>query len=108
LNNYQVRITGEAERDLEDIFNYIAEHDALEKAQYVLDSLEERIVALKLNPQRGHLPPELERLGIKSYREIFFKPYRIVYEIIETKVIIHVCVDGRRDLQTLLARRLYR
>lgn len=108
MSRYQVRITDEAERDLEDIFEYIARHDAIDKAEYVLAELEKRITALELSPQRGHYPPELEQLGIKSFREIFFKPYRVIYEISGSKVIIHVCVDGRRDLQTLLARRLYR
>jgi len=108
LSRYQVRITDEAERDLEDIFDYIARSDGIDRANYILDQLENRIIALELKPQRGHYPPELEQLGIKSFREIFFKPYRIIYEIDGSKVIIHVCVDGRRDLQTLLARRLYR
>lgn len=108
MKQYQVRITEQAERDLEDIFDYIARHDNLENADYVLEQLEKRILALNSNPQRGNCPPELTRLGIKSFREIFFKPYRVIYEIEERKVVVHICADGRRDMQTLLERRLYR
>lgn len=61
-----------------------------------------------LMPQRGHHPPELARLGIHDFREIRCKPYRIIYEIIDTNVMIHAVIDGRRDIRDLLAARLLR
>jgi len=60
------------------------------------------------NPERGHFPAELSRQGIKDYREVLFKPYRVIYEIVGFKVIIHLCVDGRRDMKSLLERRILR
>jgi len=75
---------------------------------YVLDKLEELVLSLQSNPERGHYPPELSHQGIKDYREVLFKPYRVIYEIIASKVIVHLCVDGRRDMKTLLERRLLR
>jgi toxin ParE1/3/4 len=45
-------------------------------------------------------------LGIREYRETFFKPYRAIYRIVERRMIVFVVADGRRDMQTLLARRL--
>jgi toxin ParE1/3/4 len=45
-------------------------------------------------------------LGIREYREVFFKPYRLIYRIIGNKVYIMLIVDGRRDMQSLLQRRL--
>jgi len=56
--------------------------------------------------QRGVYPKELLALGIRDYREVFFKSYRIVYRIIENKVYIILIADGRRDMQALLQRRL--
>ncbi|MBA3017875.1 MAG: type II toxin-antitoxin system RelE/ParE family toxin, partial [Desulfobacteraceae bacterium] len=44
--------------------------------------------------------------GIRDYREIFFKPYRIIYRIDNENVYVYLIVDGRRDMQTLLQRRL--
>lgn len=58
--------------------------------------------------QRGHIPPEMARLGVHDFREIHYKPYRILYEIIGTEVIVHAVVDGRRDLRDILAARLLR
>ena len=45
-------------------------------------------------------------LGIREYREIFFKPYRIIYRIMKKNVYVLLIVDGRRDMQSLLQRRL--
>lgn len=57
---------------------------------------------------RDHFPPELERIGILEYREINFKPYRIIYQGVDSKVCIHCVLDGCRELQKLLENRLLR
>jgi toxin ParE1/3/4 len=108
LKKYQVIITSEAEKDILDIYDYIAKKDTLQNAEYVLDNLESLILSLEESPERGHYPPELSIQGIKDFKEIIFKPYRAIYEIIGSKVIVHLCVDGRRDMKTLLERRLIR
>ena len=58
------------------------------------------------SPERGAYPKELVLLGIREYREVFFKPYRIIYRILDKNVYVLLIVDGRRDLQLLLQRRL--
>jgi len=108
LKKYQVILTAEAERDIFDIYDYIAKKDTLQNAEYVLDNLESLVLSLKEAPERGHYPPELSIQGIKELKEVIFKPYRAIYEIIGSKVIVHLCVDGRRDMKTLLERRLIR
>lgn len=108
MKTYKVRITEDAEQDLIDLFDYIARRDSVENAYHVLDELEEPILSLDENPQRGHNPPELDVRGIKDYKEVHFKPYRVIYEIIGTIVVVLGCFDGRRDMQSLLERRLLR
>jgi len=108
LKKYQVIITSEAERDIIDIYDYITKKDILQNAEYILDNLESLILSLEESPERGHYPPELSIQGIKEFKEVIFKPYRAIYEIIGSKVIVHLCVDGRRDMKTLLERRLIR
>ena len=61
-----------------------------------------------MRPERGHYPVELSRQGIKDYREVLFKPYRIIYEIVGSKVVVYLCVDGRCDMNILLERRILR
>ena len=108
MKKYRVIITSEAEKDILDIYDYIAKKDTLQNAEYVLDNLESLILSLEESPERGHYPPELSIQGIKEFKEIIFKPYRAIYKIIGSKVIVHLCEDGRRDMKTLLERRLIR
>ncbi|MDP1605979.1 MAG: type II toxin-antitoxin system RelE/ParE family toxin [Rhodocyclaceae bacterium] len=103
---YEVLLTEDAERDLEALFEYIVERDSLTAANRGLDRMEKVIASLSSLPERGSFPRELLALGIKDYRQIFFKPYRLIYRIVDARAYIYLIVDGRRDMQTLLARRL--
>ncbi|PIV33769.1 MAG: plasmid stabilization protein, partial [Lysobacterales bacterium CG02_land_8_20_14_3_00_62_12] len=49
---------------------------------------------------------ELVSLGIKEYRQTFFNPYLVIYRVTGSQVIIYLIADGRREMQTVLARRL--
>jgi toxin ParE1/3/4 len=104
--SYQIELTLAAKADLVDIVDWIAHHDSTEHAYLVLDKIQAKIESLIDNPQRGVVPPELRSLGLQKYREIFFKPYRIIYHVREQRVIINLIADGRRDMATLLQRRL--
>jgi len=108
VKKYRVRITEEAEQDLIDIYRYIAVHDSAENGMYVLDKLESLCSELAEFPLRGNVPPELDRIGVTNYREVRFKPYRVIYEIIGADLFVHCVLDGRRDMLSLLERRLIR
>jgi toxin ParE1/3/4 len=103
---FEVLLTEDAARDLEEIYDYIAEHDAPAKADYVLKRLEKVVDKLARFPERGSYPRELLALGIREYREAFFKPYRVIYRAADPKVYVYLIVDGRRDMQAVLLRRL--
>ncbi|MDR3556638.1 MAG: hypothetical protein P4L55_17950 [Syntrophobacteraceae bacterium] len=45
-------------------------------------------------------------IGLREYREIYFKPYRIIYRVLAETVYVMVIADGRRDMQALLQSRL--
>jgi toxin ParE1/3/4 len=103
---FGVLLTHDAMRDLEELYDYIDLHDVPQKADYVLEQIEKALSGLSKFPKRGVYPKELLALGIHEYREIFFKPYRIIYRIMDRKVYVLLIADGRRDMQTLLQRRL--
>jgi toxin ParE1/3/4 len=103
---YEVLLTSGAEQDLESIHDYIAEFDSPANAEHVLDELMKVVQRLAEFPERGSHPKELAALGIKDYRQTAFKPYRVVYRVLGSRVVIYLIVDGRRDLQSVLARRL--
>jgi len=108
VTKYRVRIVREAEQDLVELIDYISNHDSIERATYVLGRLLAVCERLEQYPERGHFLPELRSLGIKTYREVHFKPYRIIYEVIGREVFIQLIMDGRRSLQAILERRLLR
>lgn len=103
---FRVLLTDDAARDLEEIHDYIAEHDSPAAANHVLERIDTVVRSLSRFPNRGSHPKELLALGIRDYRETFFKPYRIMYRVIGHAVYVYLITDGRRDMQTLLARRL--
>ncbi|MGK5615851.1 type II toxin-antitoxin system RelE/ParE family toxin [Proteus mirabilis] len=105
MASYKVVMTKDAETDL-DINNYIADHDSIDNADYVLDELL-KVTNTQANfPMKGSIPKELQSLGIREYQQIFFKPYRVIYHTIAKQVVIFIIADGRRDMQALLTRRL--
>ena len=106
--SFSVRLTDDAARDLEEIFDYICRHGAPGRADYVLDRIEAAFQSLSEHPLRGNYPNELLEIGIRDFREVFFKPYRIFYRVIEKNVYVLLIADGRRDMQSLLQRRLLR
>jgi toxin ParE1/3/4 len=103
---FQVFLTDDAARDLEDLYDFIEKHDAPGKADHVLERIEKGFTSLSENPQRGTYPKELLAIGLREYREIYFKPYRIIYRVTAETVYVMVIADGRRDMQALLQRRL--
>jgi toxin ParE1/3/4 len=102
----EVLLTQDAEHDLEDLYHYVAQTDSPQKADALLDRLLEATEGLATDPDRGSIPKELRSLGMPEFRQVFFKPYRVIYRVIGERVIVYVIADGRRDLQSLLSRRL--
>ena len=103
---FEVLLTEGAEQDLEAIHDYISEFDCVANANDVLDQLMDVVESLSKFPERGSYPKELVGLGIKEYHQTFFKPYRVIYRVTGRQVVIYLIADGRRDMQSLLARRL--
>ena len=72
----------------------------------MLDKVLETCHTLALQPDRGAYPAELAALGIRRYRQVFFKPYRMIYRVGGDQVAVLLIADGRRNLKILLERRL--
>ena len=108
---YAVKLTAGAEADLDEIVQYVAERDSPMKAAALLDKIVTTAEGLAVEPHRHAWPRELSDLGIREFRQTYFKPYRLIYTVTETprrEVFIVVIADGRRDMRALLERRLLR
>ncbi|MBX9898665.1 MAG: type II toxin-antitoxin system RelE/ParE family toxin [Qipengyuania sp.] len=107
-----VRITAGAEADLHAIWRRrLAQRGAggPDGAEALLDDLVARIEGLADHPAKGPVPPELESLGTRQYRQLAHPPFRIVYHLtgdVSGTVTVLVIADGRRDFRALLEERL--
>lgn len=108
MSPYSVYVLSGAKQDLLQLHRYVELHDSAERAGSLLDKLYEACLTLKTMPDRGRIPPELERIGVREFKEIILKPYRIIYNTAGSQVFIYCILDGRRDLQDLLEDRLLR
>lgn len=105
---FKVNILSSAEEDLFEIYQYVYFNDSEEKAEKLHSKLYEKCISLQEYPNRGNVPSELSLLGIDDFLDLNYKPYRIIYQIVEKVVFVHCVLDGRRDMQKLLQERLIR
>ena len=103
-----VVITRDAERDLQDIFDFIATRDSISHAEAVLTKNERAVISLDIHTARGAVVPELAALGMQHYRQLIAKPYRIIYQRLDADVFVVLVADARRDMQSVLQQRLLR
>lgn len=103
---HAVLLTRGAESDLDALHRYLAEFDSPAGADRLLDRLMSVVQSLEQSPERGSHPKELLALGIKTYRQVLFKPWRLIYCVEDGAVYVVLMVDGRRDLLSVLAERL--
>ena len=75
---FDVLLTKGAEQDLEAIHDHISEFDCVANANHVLCELMGGVESLSTFPERGSQPKERSGLGIREYRQTFFKPYRVI------------------------------
>ncbi len=107
--SYRVVVSDDAESDLYEIIDYIfVQENDLAPGLTVLERLERAVSSLTTNPQRGRYVPCLRRTGVKRFRELIEKPWRIVYSIHGHVVHVVAIVDGRRNADDLLRERRLR
>ncbi|MBI2354135.1 MAG: type II toxin-antitoxin system RelE/ParE family toxin [Deltaproteobacteria bacterium] len=95
---YSVEIAQAAERDVEAIWDYIAD-DSPENATAFILRLEEQIGMLEQFPERCPLIPENELLGT-AYRHLLHGAYRTIFRITGRTVIILRIIHGSRLLDS--------
>jgi len=104
---YSVAWTETAVRDLERLAVYLWKETPLRSGQ-IIDRIVARADSLESSPLRGRIPPELETIGDRTWREAVETPWRILYKVSMERVEIHGVLDGRRNLQDILMERLLR
>lgn len=95
-----------AERDLKDLRRYMLDNFTPTHWQSVYAGIKEAIRGLQKFPRSGVVPDEIAQLGQTQYRQVLSGKNRVIYEIRDNDVFIHIIVDMRRDLSAHLSKRL--
>jgi toxin ParE1/3/4 len=103
--DFEVLWSEVAIRDLDKIVDHI-EKDAPGAAQRTFDTIKKASESLATLPLRGRSVPELARFESASYRELLIPPYRLLYRVGESMVLVVAVFDGRRDLESVVLSRL--
>jgi plasmid stabilization system protein ParE len=59
-------------------------------------------------PLKGSVPEELSEFSLLGYHQVISGQNRIIYQITDAFIYIHIIIDTRRDLKDVLAKRLLR
>jgi len=105
---YLVRISAEAEADLDGVVDFILVNDNAADAMRVETRILEALGQLESAPLTGRVVPELRRQGVSQYREIIVAPWRILFRVAKREVRVVAIIDGRRDVYSVLRERLRR
>lgn len=105
---YKVVFLESAEYDLKELRNYIIKNFSIKAWKTTYSKIKTAAISLKEFPYSGSIPEELEKLNIDQYRQVISGMNRIIYEIRQNIVYIHIIVDSRQDLKQLLTKRLFR
>jgi plasmid stabilization system protein ParE len=102
---YFVKWTAPAREDINEIIDYISETN-INYAVKILDNIEEKVKNLDMFPERYRIVPELEKYGYLIYREIIVEYWKVIYKIENDFVYIMLVIDGRRNLDDLLLKKM--
>lgn len=105
---FRVVILESAEQDLKEIRSYILKNFSADTWRTTYAKIKEAIRNLQNFPQAGCIPEEIEKLNLTQYRQVLSGMNRVIYEVRQDTVYVHVIVDVRRDMESLLTRRLLR
>ncbi|MFD1560399.1 type II toxin-antitoxin system RelE/ParE family toxin [Paraburkholderia silviterrae] len=102
LLNYRILPT--ARIGIDELRSYIVRASGWETWRQTSAQIQAAITHIRQFPGSGHLPAELEGFVDDSFQQAISGKNRIIYQVRDDTVFIHLVVDTRRDLQALLQR----
>lgn len=102
------RILPTARIGIDELRSYIVRTFGWETWRQTSRQLQETISHIRQFPSSGHAPAELEGLFEDSFRQVLSGKNRIIYQVRDDMIFVHLVVDVRRDLPSLLHRVLLR
>jgi plasmid stabilization system protein ParE len=106
--SFQVVFLRSAELDLKELKTYITNNFGQEAWRVSYGKLKESVNSLGAFPLKGNVPEEIQSLNLTQYRQVISGMNRIIYEIRQETIFIHIVCDTRKDMRSLLTKRLLR
>ena len=106
--SFKVVMLESAELDIKELRLYILNKFSIEIWNATFLKLKQSIRTLQKFPMAGAIPEEMKKLNLTQYRQILSGMNRIIYEKRQDVIYIHMIVDVRRDMNTVLLTRLLR
>ena len=97
-----------AELDLKELKSYLIKNFGKDAWQASYNKIQEAVGTLQTFPLGGKIPEELDKLNLTQYRQVISGMNRIIYEVRQETIYIHMVCDTRKDMQSLLTKRLLR
>ncbi|HRO57728.1 MAG TPA: type II toxin-antitoxin system RelE/ParE family toxin [Burkholderiaceae bacterium] len=95
-----------AEEDLKELRRYIVRSFGNTAWRETYEKIRASVRSVQRFPRGGSIPDEVVDVGLQQYRQVVSGMNRILHEVREEVIYIHVIFDTRRDMRTLLSRRL--
>jgi toxin ParE1/3/4 len=97
-----------AEQDIKALKTYVVKSFGKTVWQASYQKLKDSTIIIKTFPYSGNIPEELEKLHLTQYRQVISGMNRIIYEVRQEVIYIHIICDTRKDMNSLVTQRLLR
>ena len=102
LLKYRVLPTGRI--GIDELRGYVVRTFGWDTWRQTSAQIQETIAHIRQFQESGHVPAELEGFVDDHFRQALSGKNRIIYQVRDDTIFIHLVVDARRDLQALLQR----
>jgi toxin ParE1/3/4 len=106
MKTYKVRFTEDAFADLVGIETSLSAWSGVDVAEAWLLGIEATRKSLAQFPNRASYVPELLALGIKTFRELLYDSYRVIFRVDDDVVHIMIVAHAKRDFSSILQERV--
>jgi len=104
--SYKVQVLAYAKDDYREIRSYVKKKFGEQVWMTVEADLKKMIGQIADMPHAGSVPEEIAEIGLVHYRQRLVGQTRVIYQIKEAEIFVHMFVDANRNFPTLLYDRL--
>ena len=106
--SHKVHVLAYAKDDYREIRGYVKRKFGEQVWMSVEADFKKMLKQIADMPLAGSVPEEIEAIGLVHYRQRLVGQTRVIYQIKEAEIFVHMFVDTNRDFPSILYDRLMR